>query len=114
MKQDIVGPSIEENELNRGQHTSKDEISLSDLLNLEIKWPTGTEESEHSLGSNLSIHSKSSLNLAGTDLDNFFPSLKRDMVSNSWEGQHAIDRLSNNVEIKALPSQENPCSFQNV
>ncbi|XP_052177635.1 uncharacterized protein LOC127791697 [Diospyros lotus] len=111
---DIVGPSIEENELNRGQHTSKDEISLSNLLNLEIKWPTETEESEHSLGSNLSTHSKSSLNLAGTDLDNFFPSLKRDMVSNSSEGQHAIDRLSNNVEIKAFPRQENLSSFQNV
>ncbi|KAG5545597.1 hypothetical protein RHGRI_017928 [Rhododendron griersonianum] len=42
-EEETIGPSIEETELNRGRSTPKEEISLSDLLNIEIPWPAESE-----------------------------------------------------------------------
>ncbi|KAI8006932.1 hypothetical protein LOK49_LG07G02609 [Camellia lanceoleosa] len=111
-----VGPSIEENELNRGHNTPEDEIALSDLLNLEITWPAKpeSEKTEHSLTNSAQVQSKSSLNLAGVDLDNFFTESKRDFVSNALEEQPEINKQSENVEMNAFASQENFSLFQNV
>ncbi|KAF5948467.1 hypothetical protein HYC85_014424 [Camellia sinensis] len=109
-------PSIEENELNRGQNTPEDEIALSDLLNLEITWPAKpeSEKNEHSLTNSAQLQSKSSLNLAGVDLDNFFTESKRDFVSNALEEQPEINKQSENVDMNAFASQENFSLFQNV
>ncbi|XP_058220318.1 uncharacterized protein LOC131330668 [Rhododendron vialii] len=111
---ETVGPSIEETGLNRGRSTPKDEISLSDLLNIEIPWPAESELTEHSLPDNELLQTKSSLNLAGVDLDNFFTESKRDLVSHSMEDPRATNSQSENAEMNAFSSQENVSLFQNV
>ncbi|KAF7142108.1 hypothetical protein RHSIM_Rhsim06G0165400 [Rhododendron simsii] len=111
---ETVGPSIEETGLNRGRSTPKEEISLSDLLNIEIPWPAESELTEHSLPDNELLQTKSSLNLAGVDLDNFFTESKRDLVSHSMEDPRATNSQSENAEMNAFSSQENVSLFQNV
>ncbi|KAI8551973.1 hypothetical protein RHMOL_Rhmol06G0229100 [Rhododendron molle] len=111
---ETVGPSIEETGLNRGRSTPKEEISLSDLLNIEIPWPAESELTEHSLPDNELLQTKSSLNLAGVDLDNFFTESKRDLVSHSMEDPRATNSQSENAEMNAFSSQENVSLFQNL
>lgn len=110
---ETVGPSIDENELYRGRNTPKEEISVSDLLSLEIPWPAESELSERSLANNELVQTKSPLNLAGVDLDNFFTEPKRDLVSHSMEDPRANSQ-SESVEMNAFSSQENVNLFQNV
>ncbi|GFY97558.1 dentin sialophosphoprotein-like protein [Actinidia rufa] len=114
-KAETVGPPIDEIQRNRGQNTPKDEVSLSDLLDLEIPWPPESEKTEHSLATNnVPGEGKSSLYLVGVDLDNFFVESKRDLVSHSSEEKLETNRQSDNVEMNAFSSQENISLFQNV
>ncbi|KAI8551969.1 hypothetical protein RHMOL_Rhmol06G0228900 [Rhododendron molle] len=114
MGEATIGPSIEETELNRGRRTPKEEISLSDLLNIEIPWPAESELTEHTLPDYELLRTKSSLNLAGVDLDNFFTESIRDLVSHSMEDPRATNSQSENAEMNAFSSQENVGLFQNV
>ncbi|KAA8524720.1 hypothetical protein F0562_011143 [Nyssa sinensis] len=111
---ETVGPSVEENELSRGKSPPKDEISLSDLLNLEITWPVELEKPETSLTDKVPVQSKSSLNLTGVDLDNFFSESKSDTVFNVFEEQPVFNKKIENIEINAFVGQENLDLFQNV
>ncbi|PSS16129.1 Dentin sialoprotein [Actinidia chinensis var. chinensis] len=112
---ETVGPPIDEIQRNRGQNTPKAEVSLSDLLDLEIPWPPESEKTEHSLATNnVPGEGKSSLYLVGVDLDNFFVESKRDLVSHSSEEKLETNRQSDNVEMNAFSSQENISLFQNV
>lgn len=111
---ETVGPSVEENKFNRGRSRSKDEISLSDLLNIKITLPAESEKTEQSLTNGVPIRNTSSLNSVGVDLDNFFADLKRDSFLNSLEEQPVINKQSENMEMNAFSSQTNISLFQNV
>lgn len=111
---ETVGPSVEENKFNRGRSRSKDEISLSDLLNIKITLPAESEKTEQSLTNGIPIRNTSSLNSVGVDLDNFFADSKRDAFFNSLEEQPVINKQSENMEMNAFSSQTNISLFQNV
>ncbi|KAL7218910.1 hypothetical protein ACSBR2_012054 [Camellia fascicularis] len=111
---ETVGPSVEENKFNRGRSRSKDEISLSDLLNIKITLPAESEKTEQSLTNGVPIRNTSSLNSVGVDLDNFFADSKRDAFFNSLEEQPVINKQSENMKMSAFASQTNISLFQNV
>ncbi|TQD77424.1 hypothetical protein C1H46_037041 [Malus baccata] len=68
---EIVDLPVGANELNRAQTARKDELSLSDLLNLEIKWTSKPEKIETDLPNEIPNLLKLP-DLAGVNLDNFF------------------------------------------
>ncbi|GMP53932.1 hypothetical protein CsSME_00019245 [Camellia sinensis var. sinensis] len=111
---ETVGPSVEENKFNRGRSRSKDEISLSDLLNIKITLPAESKKTEQSLTNGVPIQNTSSLNSVRVDLDNFFADSKRDAFFNSLEEQPVINRQSENMEMNAFATQTNISLFQNV
>ncbi|KAA8526528.1 hypothetical protein F0562_008269 [Nyssa sinensis] len=111
---ETIGPPVEEIALNRGQSSLKDESSLSDFLNLEIAWSAELERPETSLTNRVPVQSKSSLNLTGVDLDNFFSESKRNTVSYASEEQSVINNQIENVETNAFVGQENLSLFRNV
>lgn len=65
---------VQENESNRGQNATQEEIPLSDLLDLEITWNSDFDK----LGTE---SNQSSFNFAGVNPDNFFAERKRDDAS---------------------------------
>ncbi|KAF2292242.1 hypothetical protein GH714_017957 [Hevea brasiliensis] len=73
---ELVARSIEANESNKGPNTPEIAFSLSDLLDLEIRWPSEPEEFESSVSENTPAQQLSTLSLAGVDLDNFFTEAK--------------------------------------
>ncbi|CAL5391167.1 unnamed protein product [Camellia sinensis] len=111
---ETVGPSVEENKFNRGRSRSKDEISLSDLLNIKITLPVESEKTEQSLTNGVPIQNTSSLNSVGVDLDNFFADSKREAFFNSLEEQPVINKQNENMEMNAFASQTNISLFLNV
>ncbi|KAE9606378.1 hypothetical protein Lal_00013580 [Lupinus albus] len=77
---EMVAPLVEENASNRGKNESKDEIPLSKLLDLEIRWPSESERIPQSGNSDsAAFQEKSSLNLTGVDIESFF--YQRESVS---------------------------------
>ncbi|KAK9285614.1 hypothetical protein L1049_024810 [Liquidambar formosana] len=110
---EIVGPSIELFESNKQKSAPKDEFSLSDLLDLEIKWPTESEKINTSLKDKGPVQSKTSLNLVGVDLDNFFSEAKRDTVSNASGEQLGLNTQIKSTESNAFQGLENLSVFEN-
>ncbi|KAB2613584.1 hypothetical protein D8674_035900 [Pyrus ussuriensis x Pyrus communis] len=108
---EIVDLPIGANELNRGQTARKDELSLSDLLNLEIKWTSRPEKIETDL-SNENPNLPKLPDLAGVNLDNFFFEGNKDRASGSSEGL-----FGSNTQIVSKESfqvHETLSLFQNV
>src|ERR1044072_1103487 len=88
----MVAPTLEENASNsRGRTESKDEIPLSELLDLEIRWPERTLSND---SDSTAFPGKSSLNLPGVDIDSFF--YGRDSDSNLSE-----QKLASRIEVGA-------------
>ncbi|XP_048435119.1 uncharacterized protein LOC103968015 isoform X1 [Pyrus x bretschneideri] len=82
---EMVDLPVGANELNRAQTAPKDELSLADLLNLEIKWTSKPEKIETDLPNEIPNLLKLP-DLAGVNLDNFFFEGKKDgALSNSEE-----------------------------
>ncbi|XP_009353305.2 uncharacterized protein LOC103944559 [Pyrus x bretschneideri] len=108
---EIVDLPIGANELNRGQTARKDELSLSDLLNLEIKWTSRPEK----IGTDLSNENPNLPklpDLVGVNLDNFFFEGNKDRASGSSEGL-----FGSNTQIVSKESfqvHETLSLFQNV
>ncbi|KAF7116897.1 hypothetical protein RHSIM_Rhsim06G0164700 [Rhododendron simsii] len=73
-----------------------------------------SELTEHTLPDNELLQTKSSLNLAGVDLDNFFTESNWDLVSHSMEDPRATNSQSENAEMNSFSSRENVSLFQNV
>lgn len=90
-----MAPSINANESNRGQNAPKTEFPLSDLLDLEIRWPSEPKEFESTVSENKPAQPVSTLSSAGVDLDNFFTEAKVDSVSTSTEEQLALEKHEN-------------------
>lgn len=113
--QEIVGSPLETNEISRGKSTQIDEILLSDLLDLEIKWPAESENVETSVSNREPpFKTTSSLNLEGVDLDNFFSDRKSDNVVGTSEGNLIPSNQVSSREIDAFSNPENHSLFDNV
>ncbi|KAF8016707.1 hypothetical protein BT93_H2049 [Corymbia citriodora subsp. variegata] len=108
-----VEPFSEENELNRGRSVPIDSISLSDLLNLEIRWSSKAEK-PGTIITNESSLAKTSLNLAGLDLDNFFGEVKTKITPNESEEQLGASKQREKAERIAFHSTENLSLFENL
>lgn len=106
-------PLIEANNSNRGQTAAKEELKLSDLLDLEIKWSSEKEKVETStLSKETPAQNKSPLNLAGVDIENFFDKGEKDDFFNvSEESSAAVKQIVNDESIKG---HENLNLFENV
>ncbi|KAL5165374.1 hypothetical protein HKD37_18G050506 [Glycine soja] len=109
---EMVAPVVNENEWNRGRSESKDEIPLSELLDLEIRWPSEAERVQTSTSDPAVFQGKSSLNLAGVDLDSFFD--RRESDSDMFEQNLASERQVGGASDKSLQASENLSLFQNV
>ncbi|KAM1666483.1 hypothetical protein ACFX15_044874 [Malus domestica] len=108
---EIVDLPIGTNELNRGQTARKDELSLSDLLNLEIKWTSRPEKIETDL-SNETPNLPKLPDLAGVNLDNFFFEGNKDDASSSSE-----ELFGSNTQIvskESFQGHETLSLFENV
>ncbi|CAN6701981.1 unnamed protein product [Malus baccata var. baccata] len=108
---EIVDLPIGANELNRGQTARKDELSLSDLLNLEIKWTSRPEKIETDL-SNETPSLPKLPDLAGVNLDNFFFEGNKDDASSSSE-----ELFGSNTQIvskESFQGHETLSLFENV
>ncbi|KAM0955791.1 hypothetical protein ACFX2A_024637 [Malus domestica] len=81
---EVVDLPVGTNELNRAQTARKDELSLSDLLNLEIKWTSKPEKTETDLPNEIPNLLKFP-DLAGVNPDNFFFEGKKDGASSNSE-----------------------------
>lgn len=109
-----VGSPLETNEISRGKSTQIDEILLSDLLDLEIKWPAESENVETSISiREPSFKTTSSLNLEGVDLDNFFSDRKSDNIGTSERNLIPSNQVSSR-EIDAFSKPEIHSLFDNV
>jgi len=102
---------MDENEWNRGRNESKDEIPLSELLDLEIRWPSEAEIAQLSASDSAAFQGKSSLGLAGVDLDSYFDRKESNDVfeQNLASGTQVGTALDNTFE-----ANENLSLFQNV
>ncbi|PON42534.1 hypothetical protein PanWU01x14_280900 [Parasponia andersonii] len=79
---EIVAPPVEaNNNSHRGRTAPKDEFRLSELLDLEIKWPSESEKLESRLLRETRDQSKTSLNLSGVKLENFLAKQEKDAAS---------------------------------
>ncbi|KAJ9170051.1 hypothetical protein P3X46_018187 [Hevea brasiliensis] len=109
---ELVARSIEANESNKGPNTPEIAFSLSDLLDLEIRWPSEPEEFESSVSENTPAQQLSTLSLAGVDLDNFFTEAKVDVnaVPTSTEEQFALKKHKD----AAASNQGNFSLFENL
>lgn len=81
--QEIVALPVEANNSHRGRTAPKDEFPLSELLDLEIKWPSESEKFESRLLRETPNQSESSLNLSGVKLENFFAKEEKGAASDA-------------------------------
>lgn len=104
-----VGSLAEGSGIHGGPSPAEDEVTLSDLLDLQISWGDKPKKPENSFD-NKTGHG-SSLNVGTDDLDNFFTESKRAIVSDASVEQPVT---SKNDQNKAFGGQENLTLFQNV
>ncbi|TKY58781.1 dentin sialophosphoprotein [Spatholobus suberectus] len=109
---EMVAPVVDENASNRGRSESKDEIPLSKLLDLEIRWPSEAERALSSTMDSAAFQGKSSLNLAGVDLDSFFE--RKESDSDVFEQNLASGRQVDGASDNTFQANENLSLFQNV
>ncbi|XP_019461684.1 PREDICTED: uncharacterized protein LOC109360921 isoform X2 [Lupinus angustifolius] len=110
---EMVAPLMEENASNRGKSDSKDEIPLSELLDLEIRWPSEAERTPQGGNSDsAAFQGKSLLNLTGVDIESFFYRREPDFdvpEQNLGSGREMGTALDN-----AFQANENLSLFQSV
>ena len=78
-----MAPSVEANSTHGGLTAPKDELQLSDPLDLEIKWPSELEQFGSHLVNEKPVQSKSSVNLSGVNIENFFANEEKGGASNA-------------------------------
>lgn len=104
------------NEYNRGQTARKDDLSLSDLLNIEIKWTSMPEKIETSVSSETPAQPKRLADLAGVNLDSFFSEGKKDAASSTSEElfEPSTQITGKESNANAFQGQETRSLFENV
>ncbi|OWM75391.1 uncharacterized protein LOC116195740 [Punica granatum] len=110
---EVVELIPEATDRNRGQSTPKDEMPLSELLNLEISWHAEIEKPENTT-SEAPPQARSSLNLAGVDLDNFFSEGKGEVTLNQSEEQFSSINTNHANESIAFQGQKDLSLFENA
>lgn len=92
---EMVGP-IDLKESNRGK--SPEQFPLTNLLDLEIRWP---ESEKKGISDETPAPSKSSLNLAGVDLDFYFSEEKKDTASKASDEPPPLNKqtVEDNVDL---------------
>ncbi|KAK7256186.1 hypothetical protein RIF29_29624 [Crotalaria pallida] len=109
---EMVAPMGEENASNKGKSEAKEEIPLSELLDLEIRWPSEAERDPHSGNSDSAAFlGKSSLNLAGVDLGSFFYPRESDV--DAFQQNSGSVREIGTASDNAFQAEENLSLFQN-
>lgn len=111
---ETAGPSIDAPELRRGHRAPEDEISLSDLFNLEIKWPAESQKVNTTLKDQGTDQIKTALNLVGVNLDNYVSKAKENDVINPSEEQLGPNSQIKSRESSTVQGQENLSLFENV
>ncbi|KAJ6390213.1 hypothetical protein OIU77_024434 [Salix suchowensis] len=111
---EIVGSIIEAKELNRRQSTSRKEFPLSELLDLEIRWPSESERPETSVADKTPAQNLRTLNLGGVDLNNFFGEPKVDSVPALSQEQLTLNKQMDSTGGNAVHGHENLSLFENV
>ncbi|KAJ4980640.1 hypothetical protein NE237_031477 [Protea cynaroides] len=97
----------------KSQKSSKEELVLSDLLDIKLHWPSEPEKTESILTNKAPIQNKSSLNFAGVDLGNFFSEPKKeDAPSGSKEDLVSNEQI--NDKMQAFLGQGSLNLFENV
>ncbi|XP_015881178.3 uncharacterized protein LOC107417123 [Ziziphus jujuba] len=108
---EIVEQPVEANNSNRGQTAPKEELKLSDLLDLEITWSSEKEKVETTISNETTVQSKSPLNLAGINIGNFFDKGEKDVFFNVPEQSSApVKQIVNDESNKG----ENLNLFENI
>ncbi|XP_060187608.1 uncharacterized protein LOC132616872 isoform X1 [Lycium barbarum] len=115
-----VGAATEKNQVNKGLSSPRDEVLLSDLLDLKIRWPTELETDNTITNKNLE-QSKSSYNPTGFDLDNFLSFPKRENISSAYKEDRVISEnigvISDNIGSavnETAGSDEDLSLFENL
>ncbi|KAK7362085.1 hypothetical protein VNO77_04185 [Canavalia gladiata] len=110
---EMVAPMVDENASNWGRSESGDEIPLSELLDLEIRWPSDeADRAPSSTSDSAAFQGKSSLSLSGVDLDSFFD--RRESDSELFEQNLASGRQVSAASDDTFQANENLSLFQNV
>lgn len=105
---EMVGP-IDLKESNRVK--SPEQFPLTDLLDLEIKWP---ESETKGLLNETPAPSKSNLNLAGVDLDCYFSEDKKDTTSKASDEPIPLNKQIDVSESKTFEDNVDFSLFGNV
>ncbi|KAI4319865.1 hypothetical protein MLD38_033413 [Melastoma candidum] len=108
-----VVPAFGEDEPYREKGRVIDEIRLSDLLSLEIKWSLPAEKPADS-GRVDSAQPKISLNLGGAELDSFFGEGTNDIGCSTFEKKSGADEGSRAPESNITQAPGNLSLFGNV
>ncbi|KAK2354991.1 hypothetical protein QL285_092447 [Trifolium repens] len=106
---EMVAPMVDEHTSNRARSELKDEIPLSELLDLEIRWPSEAERTSNS--DSEAFPGESSLSLSGVDLDSFFD--RKESESNV-SGQNSASSNVGAASDSTFQANENLSLFQNV
>ncbi|GAU43578.1 hypothetical protein TSUD_369020, partial [Trifolium subterraneum] len=107
---EMVAPMVDEHTSNRARSELKDEIPLSELLDLEIRWPSEAERTSNS--DTEAFPGESSLSLSGVDLDSFFD--RKESDSNVSGQNLASERNVGAASDNTFQGNENLSLFQNV
>ncbi|OIT00118.1 PREDICTED: uncharacterized protein LOC109228683 [Nicotiana attenuata] len=105
-----VGAATEKNQVNKGPSSPHDEILLSDLLDLKIRWPTELE-TDNTITNKKLEQSKSSYSSTGVDLDNF---LSFTNISSAYREQADISDNIGAAVNKTDGSHEDLSLFENL
>ncbi|KAM5580589.1 hypothetical protein ABKV19_010039 [Rosa sericea] len=109
---EIVDLPTKANESNRGQNATKDELTVSELLNVEIRWTSKSEKSGAGLSDEKTpTRPKSFLDLAGVNLDNFFSEGEKDAALNASEEPFEPSSQTATTESRAFKRSENLSLF---
>ncbi|PNY05891.1 GD3A [Trifolium pratense] len=107
---EMVAPMVNEHASNRARSELKDEIPLSELLDLETRWPSEAERTNNS--DSEAFPGESSLSLSGVDLDSFFD--RKESDSNVSGQNSASERHVGAASDNTFQANENLSFFQNV
>lgn len=97
-----------------GQVTPKDGIVLSDLLNLEFKWPEELRDIRNSTVNKLPNPSECAVDLTGVDLDNFFSSSTTEISFDTAKEISVPNEQINSTESLTSSAQESLSMFENL
>eukprot|EP00268_Persea_americana_P031632 TRINITY_DN3084_c0_g1_i2.p1 TRINITY_DN3084_c0_g1~~TRINITY_DN3084_c0_g1_i2.p1 ORF type:complete len:546 (+),score=131.62 TRINITY_DN3084_c0_g1_i2:104-1741(+) len=98
----------------RGQVASKDGMLLSDLLNLDFKWPEESKDIRDGTVNKVPNPSEHSVDMTGVDLDNFFSRPRTVMTFDATKEIPEPNEQIESTESLTSSAQETPSMFENL